>query len=76
LTLCFQCGGFLADKWLGAPEPDSYAGNLTPSQRKVCTFIPTCLTLAYFFFQCVVSRHDCEGMGLMGIVSITPVCLA
>ncbi|KAG5641461.1 hypothetical protein DXG03_005138 [Asterophora parasitica] len=29
------CGGFLADKWLGEPEPDLYSGNLTPSQRKV-----------------------------------------
>lgn len=30
-----QCGGFLADKWLKQPEPDLYAANLTPSQRKV-----------------------------------------
>ncbi|KAF8147887.1 NADP-dependent oxidoreductase domain-containing protein [Crassisporium funariophilum] len=34
LTYGTLCGGFLADKWLGATEPDSYSGNLTPSQRK------------------------------------------
>jgi aryl-alcohol dehydrogenase-like predicted oxidoreductase len=28
------CGGFLADKYLNAPEPDLYSGTLTPSQRK------------------------------------------
>ena len=27
-------------------------------------------------FQCVVSRYDCEGMGLMGIVSVAFVCFA
>lgn len=30
-----KCGGFLADKWLGKPEPDIYDGSITPSQRKV-----------------------------------------
>lgn len=30
-----QCGGFLADQWLGVSEPDLYSGDLTPSQRKV-----------------------------------------
>lgn len=30
-----QCGGFLSDQWLDKPEPDLYADNLTPSQRKV-----------------------------------------
>jgi len=34
LTYGTLCGGFLADKWLDQPEPDLYAGNLTPSQRK------------------------------------------
>jgi len=34
LTYGTLCGGFLADKWLNQPEPDLYAGNLTPSQRK------------------------------------------
>ncbi|KAG6848842.1 hypothetical protein H0H93_013562 [Arthromyces matolae] len=34
LTYGTLCGGFLADKWLGQPEPDLYSGNLTPSQRK------------------------------------------
>jgi aryl-alcohol dehydrogenase-like predicted oxidoreductase len=34
LTYGTLCGGFLADKWLNEPEPDHYASNLTPSQRK------------------------------------------
>lgn len=33
--MTWQCGGFLADKWLNQPEPDLYSGALTPSQRKV-----------------------------------------
>ncbi|KAL6852085.1 Aldo/keto reductase [Trichoderma novae-zelandiae] len=34
LTYGTLCGGFLADKWLGKPEPDIYDGSTTPSQRK------------------------------------------
>ncbi|QRV85484.1 aldo/keto reductase family protein [Ceratobasidium sp. AG-Ba] len=34
LTYGSLCGGFLADKWLGAPEPDAYRETMTPSQRK------------------------------------------
>ncbi|KAG6332620.1 hypothetical protein ID866_6473 [Astraeus odoratus] len=34
LTYGTLCGGFLSDKWLNRPEPDLYAENLTPSQRK------------------------------------------
>ncbi|KAG9126380.1 hypothetical protein FRC07_003655 [Ceratobasidium sp. 392] len=34
-----QCGGFLADKWLGAPEPDAYRETMTPSQRKYLDMI-------------------------------------
>jgi len=34
LTYGTLCGGFLADSWLGKPEPQLYAGSLTPSQRK------------------------------------------
>ena len=30
----FQCGGFLADKWLNTPEPDVYSEAFTPSSRK------------------------------------------
>ena len=30
-----QCGGFLADQWIGLPEPDPYGDKLSPSQRKV-----------------------------------------
>ncbi|EDR02627.1 uncharacterized protein LACBIDRAFT_308315 [Laccaria bicolor S238N-H82] len=39
LTYGTLCGGFLGDKWLGAPEPDLYSGNLTPSQRKYLDMI-------------------------------------
>ncbi|KIJ96712.1 hypothetical protein K443DRAFT_682115 [Laccaria amethystina LaAM-08-1] len=39
LTYGTLCGGFLADKWLGAVEPDLYSGNLTPSQRKYLDMI-------------------------------------
>ncbi|KIP10959.1 hypothetical protein PHLGIDRAFT_11032 [Phlebiopsis gigantea 11061_1 CR5-6] len=39
LTYGTLCGGFLADKWLGQPEPDLYAGALTPSQRKYLDMI-------------------------------------
>ena len=30
-----QCGGFLADEWLGKAEPEAYQSSMTPSQRKV-----------------------------------------
>lgn len=30
-----QCGGFLAEKWLGQAEPNLYEESITPSQRKV-----------------------------------------
>lgn len=30
-----KCGGFIADKWLGQPEPELFSNNITPSQRKV-----------------------------------------
>ncbi|RDB22077.1 Flagellar radial spoke protein 5 [Hypsizygus marmoreus] len=39
LTYGTLCGGFLADNWLGQPEPDLYSGNLTPSQRKYLDMI-------------------------------------
>ncbi|KAF7975979.1 hypothetical protein HWV62_8128 [Athelia sp. TMB] len=34
LTYGTLCGGFLSDKYLGAPEPDFASPALTPSQRK------------------------------------------
>ncbi|KAJ7738261.1 hypothetical protein DFH07DRAFT_752651, partial [Mycena maculata] len=34
LTYGTLCGGFLADKWIGQPEPELYSGSLNPSQRK------------------------------------------
>ncbi|KAL4062828.1 NADP-dependent oxidoreductase domain-containing protein [Scleroderma yunnanense] len=39
LTYGTLCGGFLSDKWLNQPEPDLYAGDLTPSQRKYLDMI-------------------------------------
>ncbi|KAJ2920949.1 hypothetical protein H1R20_g12303, partial [Candolleomyces eurysporus] len=39
LTYGTLCGGFLADKWLGQPEPEAYSGDLTPSQRKYLDMI-------------------------------------
>ncbi|CAE6427336.1 unnamed protein product [Rhizoctonia solani] len=39
LTYGSLCGGFLADKWLGAPEPDAYRETMTPSQRKYLDMI-------------------------------------
>ncbi|KAG9076732.1 hypothetical protein FS749_011442 [Ceratobasidium sp. UAMH 11750] len=39
LTYGTLCGGFLADKWLGAPEPDAYRETMTPSQRKYLDMI-------------------------------------
>ncbi|KAK8065779.1 hypothetical protein PG997_012526 [Apiospora hydei] len=34
MTSSWQCGGFLAEKWLGRAEPDLYDESITPSQRK------------------------------------------
>ncbi|KAK7967279.1 uncharacterized protein PG986_001556 [Apiospora aurea] len=34
MTSSWQCGGFLADKWLERPEPELYDEAITPSQRK------------------------------------------
>ncbi|KAI0146836.1 aldo/keto reductase [Xylariaceae sp. FL1272] len=34
LTYGTLCGGFLAEKWLGKPEPGLYDESITPSQRK------------------------------------------
>jgi len=42
-----QCGGFLSDKWLNQPEPDLYAGELTPSQRKVSNGIACALAATH-----------------------------
>lgn len=42
-----QCGGFLADKWIGEPEPDPYSGSLNPSQRKVHLYSYTFARTAY-----------------------------
>ncbi|KAJ7898639.1 NADP-dependent oxidoreductase domain-containing protein [Mycena olivaceomarginata] len=39
LTYGTLCGGFLADKWIGAVEPDPYSGSLNPSQRKYLDLI-------------------------------------
>lgn len=34
LTYGTLCGGFIADKWLGQPEPELFLQDITPSQRK------------------------------------------
>jgi aryl-alcohol dehydrogenase-like predicted oxidoreductase len=34
LTYGTLCGGFLAEKWLGKPEPQLFGADSTPSQRK------------------------------------------
>ncbi|KAI9729302.1 MAG: hypothetical protein M1834_006973 [Cirrosporium novae-zelandiae] len=34
LTYGTLCGGFIADKWLGKPQPDLYGEGMTPSHRK------------------------------------------
>ncbi|KAJ7149572.1 Aldo keto reductase [Mycena filopes] len=39
LTYGTLCGGFLAAKWIGEPEPDPYSGSLNPSQRKYLDMI-------------------------------------
>lgn len=36
LHLQLQCGGFLAEKWLGKPAPEPFSEGMTPSLRKVC----------------------------------------
>ncbi|KIJ30479.1 hypothetical protein M422DRAFT_36543 [Sphaerobolus stellatus SS14] len=41
LTYGTLCGGFLADKYLGAPIPDPYKESMTPSQRKYLDVILT-----------------------------------
>ncbi|KAJ7894805.1 NADP-dependent oxidoreductase domain-containing protein [Mycena leptocephala] len=39
LTYGTLCGGFLADRWIGEPEPDPYSGSFNPSQRKYLDMI-------------------------------------
>jgi aryl-alcohol dehydrogenase-like predicted oxidoreductase len=34
LTYGTLCGGFIAEKWLGQPEPELFLQDITPSQRK------------------------------------------
>jgi aryl-alcohol dehydrogenase-like predicted oxidoreductase len=41
LTYGTLCGGFLADKWLGKPEPQLFGPDTTPSQRKYFEMIQT-----------------------------------
>lgn len=41
LTYGTLCGGFLAEKWLGKPEPQLFGPNTTPSQRKYFEMIQT-----------------------------------
>jgi len=39
ITLALQCGGFLADKWIGKDEPDVFGEAMTPSLRKYLDMI-------------------------------------
>ncbi|KZM26592.1 uncharacterized protein EKO05_0005369 [Ascochyta rabiei] len=41
LTYGTLCGGFLAEKWLGKPEPQLFGPDSTPSQRKYFEMIQT-----------------------------------
>ena len=41
LTYGTLCGGFLAEKWLGKPEPQLFGPDTTPSQRKYFEMIQT-----------------------------------
>ena len=41
LTYGTLCGGFLAEKWLGKPEPQLFGLDTTPSQRKYFEMIQT-----------------------------------
>lgn len=41
LTYGTLCGGFLAEKWLGKPEPELFGADSTPSQRKYFEMILT-----------------------------------
>jgi aryl-alcohol dehydrogenase-like predicted oxidoreductase len=41
LTYGTLCGGFLAEKWLGKPEPQLFGADSTPSQRKYFEMILT-----------------------------------
>ena len=41
LTYGTLCGGFIADKWLGKPEPQLFGAESTPSQRKYFEMIQT-----------------------------------
>ncbi|WEW57046.1 hypothetical protein PRK78_002505 [Emydomyces testavorans] len=36
-----QCGGFLAEKWLGKPAPEAFSEAMTPSLRKVTSLPPS-----------------------------------
>jgi aryl-alcohol dehydrogenase-like predicted oxidoreductase len=41
LTYGTLCGGFLAERWLGKPEPQLFGPDTTPSQRKYFEMIQT-----------------------------------
>ncbi|KAJ7057939.1 Aldo keto reductase [Mycena amicta] len=64
LTYGTLCGGFLAEKWIGAPEPDPYAGSLNPSQRKYLDMITKAWGSWSLFqdllvvLQAISRRHD------------------
>jgi len=65
------CGGFLADKYLKAPEPDLYSGTLTPSQRKYLDMILKAWgDWKLFQSLLVVLRHIGDRYGGLSIANI------
>ncbi|KAJ7113167.1 Aldo keto reductase [Mycena epipterygia] len=57
LTYGTLCGGFLADKWIGEPEPDPYSGSLNPSQRKYLDMIVKAWGCWALFQELLVVLH-------------------
>ncbi|KAJ7641040.1 Aldo keto reductase [Roridomyces roridus] len=58
LTYGTLCGGFLAERWIGEPEPDPYSGSLNPSQRKYLDFIVKAWGSWELFQDLLVVLHD------------------
>lgn len=69
LFFIIQCGGFLSDRWLNTPQPDSYSGNLTPSQRKVK--MGYWLEVhSFLMLLCLVPWYDRQSLGYLGIIPV------
>lgn len=62
LTYGTLCGGFLADRWLGKPEPHLFGSDSTPSQRKYFEMIQTWGDWQLFqkllhTLKCIANKH-------------------